>query len=52
MNLQGAIMAAVSSSKWLSFYNDPSPPEGASEEVTSAGKSRGVNLTFYKNRNL
>ncbi|XP_052214863.1 peripheral plasma membrane protein CASK-like isoform X3 [Dreissena polymorpha] len=35
--LKGAIMAAVSSAKWASFYNDP-PLAGANEEeVTSAG---------------
>ncbi|XP_069104973.1 peripheral plasma membrane protein CASK-like isoform X8 [Argopecten irradians] len=32
--LKGAIMAAVSSSKWLSFYNDP--PD-LNEEITSTG---------------
>jgi len=38
---QGAIMAAVSSSKWLSFYNDPSPSDDLrEEEVTALGKGR------------
>ncbi|KAK3094483.1 hypothetical protein FSP39_002328 [Pinctada imbricata] len=35
--LKGAIMAAVSSSKWNTFYNDPSPLDLNEEEVTSAG---------------
>ncbi|ESO92904.1 hypothetical protein LOTGIDRAFT_162384 [Lottia gigantea] len=35
--LKGAIMAAVSSSKWTSFYNDPPPPDIDGEDVTSAG---------------
>ncbi|KAJ8310724.1 hypothetical protein KUTeg_012589 [Tegillarca granosa] len=35
--IKGAIMAAVSSSKWNTFYNDPSPPDLNDEEVTSAG---------------
>ncbi|XP_048240911.1 peripheral plasma membrane protein CASK-like isoform X6 [Haliotis rufescens] len=35
--LKGAIMAAVSSSKWTNFYNDPTPAEeNSEEEVTSA----------------
>lgn len=33
---QGAIMAAVASPKWTSFYNDPSPPDD--DDVTSAGE--------------
>ncbi|XP_055869214.1 peripheral plasma membrane protein CASK-like isoform X5 [Biomphalaria glabrata] len=33
--LKGAIMAAVASPKWTSFYNDPSPPDD--DDVTSAG---------------
>ena len=36
--LQGAIMAAVSSSKWNTFYNDPVVPDLNEEEVTSAGE--------------
>lgn len=32
---QGAIMAAVSSSKWNTFYNDP--PDMAEDDITSAG---------------
>lgn len=36
--LQGAIMAAVSSSKWNTFYNDPVVPDINEEEVTSAGE--------------
>ncbi|XP_078311146.1 peripheral plasma membrane protein CASK-like isoform X9 [Crassostrea virginica] len=35
--LKGAIMAAVSSSKWNTFYNDPVVPDLNEEEVTSAG---------------
>nr|XP_034329719.1 peripheral plasma membrane protein CASK isoform X4 [Crassostrea gigas] len=35
--LKGAIMAAVSSSKWNTFYNDPVVPDINEEEVTSAG---------------
>ncbi|XP_050396374.1 peripheral plasma membrane protein CASK isoform X4 [Patella vulgata] len=35
--LKGAIMAAVSSSKWTSFYNDPPPPDIEGDDVTSAG---------------
>ncbi|XP_056004337.1 peripheral plasma membrane protein CASK-like isoform X4 [Ostrea edulis] len=35
--LKGAIMAAVSSSKWNTFYNDPVVPDIGEEEVTSAG---------------
>ncbi|XP_061171447.1 peripheral plasma membrane protein CASK-like isoform X3 [Saccostrea echinata] len=35
--LKGAIMAAVSSSKWNTFYNDPVVPDLSEEEVTSAG---------------
>jgi hypothetical protein len=31
-------MAAVSSSKWNTFYNDPVVPDIAEEEVTSAGE--------------
>ncbi|XP_012936233.2 peripheral plasma membrane protein CASK [Aplysia californica] len=33
--LKGAIMAAVASPKWTSFYNDPTPPED--DDITSAG---------------
>ncbi|XP_071160368.1 peripheral plasma membrane protein CASK-like isoform X25 [Mytilus edulis] len=33
--LKGAIMAAVSSSKWNTFYNDP--PDMAEDDITSAG---------------
>ncbi|XP_059169906.1 peripheral plasma membrane protein CASK-like isoform X2 [Physella acuta] len=36
--LKGAIMAAVASPKWTSFYNDPSPPED--DDVTSAAVSQ------------
>ncbi|XP_052784651.1 peripheral plasma membrane protein CASK-like [Mya arenaria] len=35
--LKGAIMAAVSSSKWTSFYNDPPLNETMDEDVTSTG---------------
>ena len=31
-------MAAVSSSKWNTFYNDPVVPDLNEEEVTSAGE--------------
>lgn len=31
-------MAAVSSSKWNTFYNDPVVPDINEEEVTSAGE--------------
>nr|AAO83853.1 calcium/calmodulin-dependent serine protein kinase 1 [Lymnaea stagnalis] len=36
--LKGAIMAAVASPKWTSFYNDPSPPDD--DDVTSAAVSQ------------
>ncbi|XP_053403642.1 peripheral plasma membrane protein CASK-like isoform X3 [Mercenaria mercenaria] len=35
--LKGAIMAAVSSSKWTSFYNDPPHPDFNEEDITSTG---------------
>ncbi|XP_056004338.1 peripheral plasma membrane protein CASK-like isoform X5 [Ostrea edulis] len=38
--LKGAIMAAVSSSKWNTFYNDPVVPDIGEEEVTSAAVSQ------------
>eukprot|EP00105_Crassostrea_gigas_P028562 XP_011450250.1 PREDICTED: peripheral plasma membrane protein CASK isoform X13 [Crassostrea gigas] len=38
--LKGAIMAAVSSSKWNTFYNDPVVPDINEEEVTSAAVSQ------------
>ncbi|XP_061171448.1 peripheral plasma membrane protein CASK-like isoform X4 [Saccostrea echinata] len=38
--LKGAIMAAVSSSKWNTFYNDPVVPDLSEEEVTSAAVSQ------------
>ncbi|XP_041352781.1 peripheral plasma membrane protein CASK-like isoform X2 [Gigantopelta aegis] len=39
--LKGAIMAAVSSSKWTDFYNDPSPSiDTVEEEATSAAVSQ------------
>ena len=31
-------MAAVSSSKWTSFYNDPPPLEFNEDDVTSTGE--------------
>ena len=38
---QGAVLAAVSSSKWTTFYNDPRPDDALAEfnddEVTSLG---------------
>ncbi|XP_071160367.1 peripheral plasma membrane protein CASK-like isoform X24 [Mytilus edulis] len=36
--LKGAIMAAVSSSKWNTFYNDP--PDMAEDDITSAAVSQ------------
>ncbi|VDI48265.1 calcium/calmodulin-dependent serine protein kinase, partial [Mytilus galloprovincialis] len=58
--LKGAIMAAVSSSKWNTFYNDP--PDMAEDDITSAGTCRKVlelivdlrnsRLPCAKNRNL
>lgn len=41
---QGAIMAAVSSSKWNTFYNDP--PDMAEDDITSAGKYFYLHLCF------
>ncbi|XP_060604245.1 peripheral plasma membrane protein CASK-like [Ruditapes philippinarum] len=35
--LKGAIMAAVSSTKWTGFYNDPPHPELNEEDITSTG---------------
>jgi len=32
-------MAAVSSSKWTSFYNDPPIGEPTEDDITSAGES-------------
>jgi len=36
-------MAAVSSSKWTSFYNDPPTIDYNDEEVTSTGEYKGDN---------
>ncbi|KAL4219999.1 hypothetical protein ACF0H5_020410 [Mactra antiquata] len=38
--LKGAIMAAVSSSRWTSFYNDPPPPDINEEDITSTAVSQ------------
>lgn len=40
MIIQGAVLAAVSSNKWMSFYNDPRMQDVLAEddEVTSLGE--------------
>ncbi|XP_064614750.1 peripheral plasma membrane protein CASK-like isoform X3 [Liolophura sinensis] len=38
--LKGAVLAAVSSSKWTSFYNDPPETTENDEEITSAAVSQ------------